>query len=47
MNKTYKVNVATEIKAIARERLGRPKSGQVIVPKTKRKPKHRKREDED
>ncbi len=30
-----------EVKAIARERVGRVKPGQVIVPKSARKPKHK------
>lgn len=31
-----------EVRAIARERVGKVKSGQVIVPKSERKPKHKK-----
>jgi len=31
-----------EVRAIARERIGQVKPGQVIVPKSARKPKHKK-----
>jgi hypothetical protein len=31
-----------EVRAIARERVGKVKAGQVITPKSERKPKHKK-----
>jgi len=36
-----------EVRAIARERVGPVKSSRVIVPKAKRKPKHKKQLEED
>ena len=37
-----KFDARKEVRAIARERVGKVKPGQVIVPKRERKPKHRK-----
>jgi hypothetical protein len=38
--KPKKFNAATEVRAIARERLGRVKPAIVIIPKAERKPKY-------
>ena len=38
--KPKKFNAATEVRAIARERLGRVKPAVVIIPKAERKPKY-------
>jgi hypothetical protein len=40
--KTVVFDQAKEVRAIARERLGRVKAGQTMVPKAERKPKHKK-----
>jgi hypothetical protein len=37
-----KFDARKEVRAIARERVGRVKPGQVIAPKSERKPKHKK-----
>jgi len=37
-----KFDVKKEVRAIARERVGRVKAERVIVPKAERKPKHKK-----
>jgi hypothetical protein len=39
-------NAKKEIRAIARERVGAVKPAQVITPKADRKPKHKKRQNE-
>jgi len=38
--KSRKFSAEKEVKAIARERVGRVKSSQVIIPKSARKPKY-------
>ena len=46
--KRPKFDQKKEVRAIARERVGKVKAGQVIVPKTQRKkPKHKKPPDAD
>jgi len=42
MAKQKKFSATKEVRAIARERVGRVKPGQVIVPKSERKAKYRK-----
>jgi hypothetical protein len=37
-----KFDVRKEVRAIARERVGKVKPGQVIAPKSERRPKHKK-----
>ena len=41
-NKPKTFSAPKEVRAIARERVGRVKPGQVITPKSERKPKYRK-----
>ena len=45
--KKRKFDVRKEIRKLARERVGTVPSGRVIVPKLERKPKHKKKLEED
>ena len=45
--KPKRFSAEKEVKAIARERVGRVKAGQIIVPKSARKPKYPPRDDAD
>jgi hypothetical protein len=42
MPRKKKFDASKEVRAIARERVGRVKSERVIIPKSERKPKHKK-----
>jgi hypothetical protein len=45
--KVKKFSTGKEVRAIARERVGTVKAGQVIVPKSARRPKYPARDDAD